>query len=126
LSPDRLDQDVEDRLALLLASMAAFDFQLTDARWFGDEVVWLAPEPDAPFRRLTALVGSEFGTAPYGGVYEDVVPHLTLADHAAGEHMRSAEAIARELLPFGSRAIEVRLLRGGPAGWAEVRRFALG
>ncbi len=93
---------------------------------FGDEVVWLAPKPDAPFRRLTALVGSEFGTAPYVDAYEDVEPHLTLADYAAVEHMRSAEAIARELLPFGSRAVEVTLVRGGPPGWAEVRRFPLG
>ncbi len=34
VGPDRLDSDVEGRLAVVLASVAAFDFQLTDVQWF--------------------------------------------------------------------------------------------
>src|SRR4029079_10015458 len=33
-----------------------FDFSLVATRWFADTVVWLAPDPDAPFRVLTQAV----------------------------------------------------------------------
>jgi 2'-5' RNA ligase len=122
---DLLDQDLHNRLEAVTATVPAFDFRLSEVRWFGDEMVWLAPEPAEPFRRLTTLVQDEFGTSPYGAAYDDVTPHLTLADHAAPEYMRGAEATASSLLPFRSRATEVLLLEGGPTGWTEVRRLRL-
>jgi hypothetical protein len=41
-------------LRRILAGTAAFDFQLTRTAWFGDEILWLAPErsPDLPILLL--------------------------------------------------------------------------
>ena len=44
-------------------------------------MVYLAPEPAAPFVALTEAVGAEFpGFPPYGGAFDEVVPHLTISE----------------------------------------------
>ena len=44
-------------------------------------VVYLAPQPSAPFTRLTEAVVERFpGFPPYGGVFEEVIPHLTITE----------------------------------------------
>src|SRR6266568_4669633 len=72
-------------LADAVRSISAFDCEFPATRWFGQEVMWLAPQPDEPFRILTRAVSAAFpGYLPYGGAYDDVVPHLTVADRPAG------------------------------------------
>lgn len=75
--------------------------RLTRVEWFGDSVVWLAPEPDAPFRALTAAVWNRFPEVfPYGGAHSDNVPHLTLGSGGPMERMRQAAEDVREQLPI--------------------------
>ena len=61
-------------LAEAVASVSAFDCQFPVTAWFGQEVMWLAPRPEQPFRFLTHAVSAAFpGYPPYGGVHDDVV-----------------------------------------------------
>ena len=58
-------------------------------RW--PDVVYLAPEPDAPFRRLTAALASAFPDyPPYEGAHEEVIPHLTVARDAPEDYYEAA------------------------------------
>ena len=55
-------------------SVAAFEVTFARTRWFERSVLWLAPEPDEPFRALTAAAQRAFpGYLPYGGAHPDVV-----------------------------------------------------
>lgn len=124
--PGGLDEGVAARLMMLCSRTGAFDFELVAVRWFGEEVLWLAPEPADPFRALTLRIAVEFGTPPYGGVYENVVPHMTVAHRAPVGEMRVAAETIGPLLPQRDRATELALFGGGPDGWKELRRFPLG
>ena len=69
-------------------------------RWFGEDVLWLAPEPDQPFRALTTALHSAFPQCPpFGGIYPDVVPHLTIGDRPPGgpATLEAAEALRPRL-----------------------------
>jgi hypothetical protein len=60
-------------------------------------VLYLQPEPSEPFRRLTAAVAEQWPeTPPYGGVYAEVIPHLTVA-HDVDE--AAFFAVEREVTP---------------------------
>jgi hypothetical protein len=74
-----IDPVTEQRLRALFGPVGSFDFQLVEVRWFGDTVLWLAQ--DAESRRLTALVEQTWSDyPPYGGQFDDAVPHLTVGD----------------------------------------------
>jgi 2'-5' RNA ligase len=124
--PELLDGCVRARLEALLAVAGPFPFQLTSVRWFGDQVMWLAPEPSAPFVELTERLVAEFGILPYGGAYAEVVPHLTVAlgnpDRAA--HVQDAVAAG---LPVAAVADRVHLMVGDEAaGWSLLEEYLLG
>lgn len=68
LPPDRIDAAVLAAVRATVAGVPAFDLVLARTRRFGDQVLWLAPEPDAPLRALTelkaGLPGDLLGPAP--------------------------------------------------------------
>ena len=86
--------------------------------------LWLAPDPHEPFREMTAALVARFPEhRPYGGVFAEVVPHLTVAqadlDAAAGE--------LEPKLPVHSRAGSAALFEQDPAErWSKIAMFALG
>jgi len=49
LPTEQIDNGLIDRLATVIAQVPAFDYRLVDVRWFGDLVMWLAPDPMNPF-----------------------------------------------------------------------------
>ena len=134
-------------LAGAVASVGAFECEFPATAWFGQDVMWLAPRPDAPFRALTRAVCAAFpGYPPYGGGYDDVIPHLTVGDRTAdgagdrtadgaGDRtaggvadLRAAEAEVRAALPVTARISRVWLMAGGtaPDSWRIVAEFPLG
>ena len=94
--PDEIGPSAERTLGELAAASHAFDFVLDRVDAF-PAVIWLAPHPAHPFRRLTQQVMRRFpGLLPYGGEFPDVPPHLTLAETDAVDHdALMSEVVAR-------------------------------
>jgi len=66
--PAEIDDGVLRRLAGIFAAVPVFGHRLVRTSWFDEDVLWLAPEDDAPFRSLTESVQREFPDyLPFGG-----------------------------------------------------------
>jgi hypothetical protein len=127
--PAALDPAALDGLAAAVASVPRFAGELTAARWFGEQVLWLAPEPSAAFRALTAAVWARFPHCPpYEGRHSDVIPHLTVGDGAPLDRLRAAEAEIAPGLPVRFTVRRATLIRGreAPGSWRTVAELPLG
>ncbi len=114
-----VDSDTVQALAALLARTPAFDFSLARIGRFPG-VVYLAPEPSAPFVALTGAVMRRWPEHPaYGGAYEEVVPHLTVAYGDRGPPDLAAR------LPMQARAEEIWLMARALGRWVRRARFPL-
>ena len=114
VAPARIDEHLLGALADVVGSVPAFEVTFARCSWFGDAVLWLAPEPAAPFRALTAAPWSRFPDCPpYGGAYDDVVPHLTVGHSVEPGRLRSAARVLSRRLPFTARVESVTLMVGG-------------
>jgi hypothetical protein len=120
-------------LAAAVRSVAAFDCLFSETAWFGEDVMWLVPQPSEPFRALTRAVSAAFpGYLPYGGQYDDAVPHLTVGDQPPGgvADLRAAEAdvlAALTALPVRTRVSRAWLMTGTrePDSWHAVAELPL-
>jgi hypothetical protein len=96
-------------LHALFGRFAVFAFGLRELRRF-PSVLYLAPDPPEPFAHMTeALVASYPDYAPYGGIFDSIVPHVTVAE-GVPELLDEAERDIRETLPIVAVADEVTLL----------------
>jgi 2'-5' RNA ligase len=128
VEPRHLSDDVFATVAQLVRSEPAFAYTLGRVCWFGDIVAYLAPEPDQPFRRLTSGLAAAFPAyPPYGGVHDDVVPHLTIGDGGEPTRMLAAVEAVEVHLPVHDAAEEVWLMTGSnePRSWTLHHRFPL-
>jgi hypothetical protein len=127
LPVDAVDERVERRIEVLLAGVPAFSFALTRVAELADAAV-LMPEPEAPFRSLTRLIWDEWPECPpYGGAFDDIAPHLTVAVDPSADDRAAIEQALAARLPLACRASEVLLVEEAPAGPLHPRRrFALG
>lgn len=129
LPPAAVDDAVLRTLGSLFGAFPSFAARLTRVEWFDADVVWLAPEPGEPFRRLTAAVSDRFPSVPpYGGAFPDVVPHLTVGDRAPLPALRVAAADIAPHLPVPFTVGAVRLIEGTPGEvpWRPVADLPLG
>jgi 2'-5' RNA ligase len=62
--PDAITSEVIDLAAAAVASVPAFECAFARTSWFGKDVLWLAPEPDQPFRALTSALRAAFPQYP--------------------------------------------------------------
>jgi len=128
--PSEITAGPLESLAAAVGSVGAFDCEFGGTAWFGSDVLWLAPRPDEPFRTLTRVVTAAFpGYRPYGGAFDDAVPHLTVGDRPSGgaADLRAAEADVLPLLPVAAHVSRVWLMTGGaaPGSWRTVAEFPL-
>jgi 2'-5' RNA ligase len=112
-----------------LPRVPAFECTFRDVRWFGDDVVWLAPEPDGPFRALTAEVLRRFPDhPPYGGQFADPIPHLTIGSTRLGTYpdLRNAGDAVAKRLPVAVAVDRMLLIAGtdAPGSWHTVAEVA--
>jgi 2'-5' RNA ligase len=125
--PERqLGPDVRREVATIAAAHEPFEVRFTRVERFPG-VIYLAPEPSAPFAHLTQAVVARYPDyPPYGGSFEEVIPHLTIAESEVAPFDEIAE-VAANLLPFVHRtsALEV-LVEGGEGRWQSRWRLPLG
>ena len=127
--PDQIDAGVLARLRALFARSEPFDYRFARTAWFDDAVLWLAPDDPEPFRALTEAVHEAFPAhPPFGGLFEEVVPHLTIGYGADRAALRAAEQAVVARLPIRGRAGAVVLLSQGEASgrWTRTAAFPLG
>ena len=117
-----------DALEKLINRAEPFEFTLTRVSEFEQGVVYLVPEPAAPFVSLTREIGRQFGLQPFGGEFgEDPVAHLTVANHSARSTRVQIADTLRPVLPISLRAVEAWLMTGSNArGWRLLRQMRLG
>ena len=73
-----VDDGTVATLRRAVREVAPFSFRLDAVGWFGDDFVWLAPNPPEPFAELTERTARAFPDhPPYEGEHEPV-PHLTV------------------------------------------------
>lgn len=131
VEPAQVDDHLIATLAAVLGPMAALDCRFTRTQWFGQDVLWLDPEPAWWFRDLTAAVWDAFPHhAPYGGAHDEVVPHLTVAERRLGSlsAVQAAEQAVQPGLPLSTRIERVLLIAGtqAPSSWRLLHEFRLG
>ncbi|MGI9157530.1 MAG: 2'-5' RNA ligase family protein [Marmoricola sp.] len=118
LGPFMAEADIHDGviadLERYFADVVAFDYTIEGVSTFPDGPTYLVPEPATVFRRLThGLLRCFPEFPPYGGVFEEVVPHISvpLLD---GEDAESLRKQIGHRLPIEARASAATLVR-----WAE-------
>jgi 2'-5' RNA ligase len=129
--PEQITAAVLGKAAAAVASVQSFDCEFAGTGWFGDQVVWLAPEPASPFRALTAAVHAAFPQCPpFGGAFAEVIPHLTIGDRPEGGLgvLRAAQAEVLPALPVGTHVTRAWLMAGtqAPGSWQLRATFPLG
>ncbi|MCL6298792.1 2'-5' RNA ligase family protein [Streptomyces kronopolitis] len=126
LPAGRIDGAVRRALAEVLAARPAFAARFERCHRFPG-VLYLAPEPDGPFRGLTEAVAERWPEAPpFGGRFDEVVPHLTVAQGHAEAALADAEAALVDSMPVTARVSSVALLVHDGTRWHERASFALG
>jgi 2'-5' RNA ligase len=124
VAPRRIDPRLQAAIRQIASQAAPFEFALARVDRFPG-VLYLAPEPSEPFKRLTAQCTARWPEVPpYGGAYDEVVPHLTVAEGA--EPPGLAEQLERRL-PLRTEATHLALLvRERRSRWSIRARFPLG
>ncbi len=127
MPPVELDDDVRRRIQAIVEAEPVFPFVLRRMeRW--PEVVWLAPEPDEPFRRLIGALSAEFAEyPPYGGAHDEIVPHVTIAQDPRPDWLAAAERALPAMLPIrevAREAVVIAHLADRP--WTTLWRLPLG
>jgi 2'-5' RNA ligase len=118
---------LNDRLEALgrvFAAFAPFDVMLAGtARFLG--LLYARPNPAEPFVAMTnALVEAFPEFPPYGGEFDEIVPHVTVAQ-ADESVLATIEAdLAREL-PATVRVERAWVVENAPEGWRRHTAFPL-
>ena len=127
LEPEAVTAKVTDELESMLALRPPFDYSLVAAREFEGRVLYLAPEPAAPFVAMTDLISRRFGVRPYAGEFGEPVPHLTVGEDISQDERGRVAAAVEAALPRPLRASEVWLLVGRTERvWTRRNVFLLG
>jgi hypothetical protein len=91
------------------------------------DTLYLAVDPEQPFTRLIETVADQYPESPpYGGIHDEVIPHVTVAEPKTE---REFDSISREFtrasadkLPIESWAQEVWLMDHIGGNW--IKRAA--
>jgi 2'-5' RNA ligase len=124
--PDRLTPDIRSQLESLVALEPRFQARFSTIERRGG-MVWLLPDDEGPFLRLTSALAERWSDhPPYGGKHPDLVAHLTLLASADDDALDRARASATSGVPFEMSVREVSLIVEGDQGrWEERWRFPL-
>ncbi|MFE2571158.1 2'-5' RNA ligase family protein [Streptomyces mirabilis] len=126
LDESRIDRDTCAAIGEVIGRHRSFEARFEHCGRFPG-ILYLTPEPDASFRQLTeAIAGRWPETPPFGGQFDDIVPHLTIAQGQDDAVLEEAEADLRGRLPVTARVSSVDLLVHDGLRWQRRASFALG
>ena len=127
MAPSAIDDAVLEQVREALSAFHAFTFRLRRIERFPG-VLYLAPDPAEPMKAMTRALAARFPSCPpYGGLYPDVVPHLTVAQAGATD-LDAAERELRARLPaegLVARCTEVAMMENSSGLWRPMRSFPL-
>jgi 2'-5' RNA ligase len=126
MSPEEITETVLNKARLAFSPACVFTFRLTAIGRFSG-ATYLRPEPSEPFIALTKGLVHQFPKhLPYGGEYDAIVPHLTVAQ---GEYDRDLieTRLASTLPGAGIEASckEVVLIENSSGLWRHMHSFRL-
>ncbi|WKN49870.1 2'-5' RNA ligase family protein [Nocardioides sp. Arc9.136] len=109
----------------IAASTPAFDVVLAEVATFPNGIIHLVPQPDGPFRELTARLAEAFPQCPpYAGEFEPV-PHLTLDLRSDAVTEASTLELLGGVLPARSRVDALDLAWYEADGCRLLHRWSL-
>ena len=126
--PSSRVEEARPRLAELVGATPAFEAAFPRTGRFPG-VLYLAPEPAAPFAALTEAIATAWPEhPPYEGAHDTIVPHLTVAESKADEPLLTR--IAAQVEPHLPLATAVReasvFVEDEQGNWHEHVRLPLG
>lgn len=118
---DDLTGEVEKRLARIVGEAKPFDVTFARTARF-PTLIYLEPHPSRPFSVLTEAIAAEWPEhAPYEGEFDEVIPHLTVAESEDEGLLQRVEADVEAGLPLHARVSEAQLYAEDPAGrWHQL------
>jgi 2'-5' RNA ligase len=127
-----IDQGVIASVQRVIGRAPAFDVTFGEVRRFEpgagapNGVVWLAPDTPTPLVSLVDQLWQAFPDhPPHGGAFDEVIPHVTIADDDATRMDLNEREVARHL-PFRRRVTHAALIAERADGrWRTRRRFPL-
>ena len=127
LARECVDATVLAELAELCRAVGRVEVTFRRTGWFDEtHVLWLDPEPAAPFVALTrALAGRWPQARPYGGVHHEVVPHLTVAEAAPPQEVERMRDELAAALPLRTVVDHAWLYGFDGQAWSSVQAFPL-
>ena len=113
-----------DNLARVFDGFSRFAFSLVGVDRFPATAYLLLSERQ-PFVRMTeAIVARWPQYQPYGGLFPERIPHLTVADHVGAQVLTAVEDSLRPRLPVQCLATEAWLMCSAQDGlWRKARSF---
>ncbi|MFN2539019.1 MAG: 2'-5' RNA ligase family protein [Mycobacteriales bacterium] len=121
------DEGVVEELRFFFAGVDGFPVEFSSVGEF-PEVVYLAPDqPDVVSGLIGALARRWPAYPPFGGAFDEVVPHLTVVNTPDSALRARARAAVEPGLPVRSVAREASLwVRREGSPWYRLARFPLG
>lgn len=122
---DDPDEGIVEELRFFFAAVEGFTLDFVAVGEF-PEVVYLAPDQARVVEDLIGALERRWPSyPPYGGVFDKVVPHLTVVDTPDSALRARARDHVMAGLPLRAPAVEASLWVHAPAGWTCRATFAL-
>ena len=130
LPPEQINASVLDNLTRLFSTQPPIEVRFEGTSRFPG-VLYLDPLPPEPLLTLINTVFAAFPDhPPYGGIYPEIKPHLTVAqseDPALLDQLEAEiEELGRDAFPITSRVSEISLFEQHSTGWSPFAHFPLG
>jgi hypothetical protein len=126
MDPKLITPETRARLAEVIAGFPRLELSFAKLGRF-PEALWLAPEPAASLVALTRAIAAAFPDyPPYGGQFETVIPHVTLAMGEGLDLGALEPEVRKRLSPAIAQPVaSVSLFTMVRRRWREVDRFPL-
>jgi hypothetical protein len=123
---DAIHDGMLAELRRFFSDVTPFQFALTGIHQFPGGEAYLSPSPSSPFRQLTHGLARLFPEyPPYGGAFDDVVPHLTIPI-PAGESIDQLRFEMRDRFPIATQARSASLFWWEPGASRTLSTFPFG